>query len=1446
MGNLIKNIFIKQKHRQLNDYTEQYKKNKVKINRLIFLSVMSQLMEADDSKKWCDEIRESSQLIKSIQDNLRTFFEDSLYKKNIQNEQQDYIQFLHFKLTYFFSPDEKYETIKCSQQMKELIEFLKNLKVQLKKEVIEKVQEIQVQLKNDADQEIDYENCIKPQGFTALYKRLKKDKYSDYFKKFQLQGLNKFQLNGLMKSEQQFLTHLMDCYNIYGNMQMIEQYRPRKLLLYFQVLNSFYEPEQETNIFKEYEISQIKYFDKYSIFEILLDSNYIDKLEEDEIYLYFLIFTLLHLVKMNYMVDNKEHNLQKLITKIQKLENPKFKLGYIFLLKLMFDLKEKSCLSEDESNQDDDLINRSTVSLFKSWSKEKYLVSDCYFNKNQLQLYIDGFQSVLILSILPDLVRFYDINEPLPYQPTEIEIGYIQQIIRGKRLFQKNIDELKELMKNIKEITKEETYDKEKQKLERTNVKNNANEQMVEYNQFNHADLQQRETCILPDLVRFYGINEPLPYQPTEIEIGYIQQIIRGKRLFQKYIDELKFYFEELMKNIMEITKKETYDKEKQRLERTNVKNNSNEQMLEYNQFNHADLQQREMCFHYKVCEVNLQTLKIIQNSLKKDKQNESTVNQNNEENNEITKRKELLISFLQTVDASQYYNVKRKRQIYHTLSSLFIDEEKILEEIILLIKESKNPLQVLNESQFFNNLIVSLKQEFDINNLININSKDITFNTQSNSKVFFKLFEDFIKAQESFEQLFEKFEDKYLEDDLNQTEKEDFLNKLIKNKQQFSNLIDSYGFLKWKKYNSLYLNIKIYETQIDLIIDYIKPNSNNKHQDYKKFYSLSENCQFEVIKVKTSQGIFVIKQVPKDKNKKLFIKQQIREISILSNLPENNYIIKYVKRQLNSQKQFQLFLEYFEGKTLQSYKTYITEKEKNLKEINNDQEEKKRIQIEKLKICIEILKATNFLHQKNIIHGDLKLSNILLLLKDNQIQIKIIDFSESGFMIEETMGYTQGYEDKSNFQSKYQDYVSIGVILIQLLYFPDFKYICDCVQNGQNTQKKQKQYEQCQNIKLHKKEILKKYKDEFKQTKNNYQYILFKQIKTLFNDQPFLRCSLTELIHLMELQILNINKDTTYEEQLAKFYEKYGEIEFNRPKGDEIYPNKDYLPSPSNSFFESQYSDAGQSPEEIDQKSAITNNSQGIYQSSIKIIEEQKQYVQKVPISDQIQDSNNKYFQENQEQNDKQSKRFSNDDDQTIRNKDKKQYQSTQKNFVDNSISIDINEIQNIEGHQSYNENEVDQGYNSQTQLLIDISNSNINIQKKDDQNLSQLTDKKSNQEQDQLQNLENYFINQKEQAMYPRIFQKLKKIEFDFRKHHISLLGFSQLITSDKLKKIAKIFKFELLQIFAELLQKFGKDIIKILFSNNKKPIEKNLRNKIIDYYLDYEQQNNDQQNN
>ncbi|KAL4453387.1 hypothetical protein ABPG74_017594 [Tetrahymena malaccensis] len=1240
--------------------------------------------------------------------------------------------------------------------MKELIEFLKNLKVQLKKEVIEKVKEIQVQLKNDADQEIDYENCIKPQGFTALYKRLKKDKYSDYFKKFQLQGLNKFQLNGLMKSEQQFLTHLMDCYNIYGNMQMIEQYRPRKLLLYFQVLNSFYEPEQETNIFKEYEISQIKYFDKYSIFEILLDSNYIDKLEEDEIYLYFLIFTLLHLVKMNYMVDNKEHNLQKLITKIQKLENPKFKLGYIFLLKLMFDLKEKSCLSEYKSNQDDDLINRSTVSLFKQWSKEKYLVSDYYFNKNQLQLYIDGLQSALILSILPDLVRYYDINEPLPYQPTEIEIGYIQQIIRGKRLFKKNIFS----------------------------------------------------------------------------------------------IDGLKLYFEELMKNIKEIIKEETYDMEKQKLERTNVKNNTNEQMPEYNQFNHADLQQREMCFHYKVCEINLQTLRIIQNSQKKDKQNESKVNQNNEENNEITKREELLISFLQTVDASQYYNIQRKRQIYHTLSSLFIDEEKILEEIILLIKKSKNPLQVLNESQFFNNLIVSLKQEFDINNFININSKDTTFNTQSNSKVFFKLFEDFIEAQESFEQLFKKFEDKYLEDDLNQTEKEDFLNELIKNKQQFLNLIDSYGFLKWKKYNSLYLNIKIYETQIDIIIDYIKPNSNNTDQDDKEREPpLSKNCQFEVSKVETSQGIFVIKQVPEGENKKEFIKQQIREISILSNLPQNNYIIKYVKRQLNSQKQFQLFLEYFEGKTLLSYLTEITRKEKNLNEINNDQEEKKRIQIEKLKICIEILKATNFLHQKNIIHGDLKLSNILLLLKDNQIQIKIIDFSESGFMIEKTMGYTQGYEDKTNFKSKYQDYVSIGVILIQLLYFPYFTYNCDCVQNGQNTQKKQKQYEQCQNIKLHKKEILKKYKDEFKQTKNNYQNILFKQIKTLFNDQPFLRCSLTELINLMELQILNINKDTTYEEQLAKFYEKYGKIEFNKPKGDEIYPNKDFLPSPSNSFFECQYSDAGQLPEEIDQKSAITNNSQGIYQSSIKAIEEQKQYVQKVPISDQIQDSNNntsQYFQENQEQNDKQSKHFSNDDDQTIRNKDKKQYQSTQQNFVDNSKAIDKNEIQNIERHQSYNENEVDQGYNSQTQLPIDISNSNINIQKKDDQNLNQLTDKKSNQEQDQLQNLENYFINQKEQAMYPRIFQKLKKIEFDFRKHHISLLGFSQLITSDKLKKIAEIFGLQLLLTFPELMLIFGEDIIKILSSNNKIPIEKNLRNKIINYYLDYEQQNNDQQNN
>ncbi|KAL4439286.1 hypothetical protein ABPG74_016949 [Tetrahymena malaccensis] len=921
-----------------NQYTESYEQNKDKINQLILLNVMSQLINVEEiSQKQLEENEKNLQLITTIQEKLKQFLDDPQSANN-QDELRDYFSFLHFKLTYFFSQNNKYEINKqnCSLNMKNLLGFLMTLKEKLSQQVNQKIQEIKDQLKTDDDQEIDFDNCYKQQEFTLIFGLQKEDKYSNYFKKFKLQDLSEFKFNGQLEKEKQFLEHLMDCYNIFG---------------------------------------------------------------------------------------------------------------YVFLLKLMYDLQEKSCIFNDyQIEQSNDLINRSTVSLFKQWSQEKYHVSDCYFNKHQLQLYIDGFQSVLILSILPDLARFYNLDEPLPYQPTEINIGYIQQIIRGRRLYQKFPNSTKE---NIE-------------------------------------------------------------------------------------------YWQLLIQNMKKMNKQEDYEKTKIRLEKRKKENKTNKQMVEFDKYDEKEYERLEKCFHYKICELNLQAL----------------MNKNNP-NHDTLEREKLLKLFLETVDASQYYNIKRKRQVYHTLSSLFINEEIILKEVIQLIKKSKIPYQSLNESQFFRNLVLSLKQEFNINTLINMNDeKSTSFQQQSNDSIFIYLLKDFMKAQQDFKKLLNIFQGQYLENELNDIQIQGFENYLKETKQQFLEIINSYGFLKSKKYNSLELNLQIYIAQINLIIDYLQQpiqqpqGQNENNQGYTNISQLSVvgQCQFEVSKVKTEQfGTVVMKQISQnDPDKNVLIQSQIREISILSKLPENNNIIQYKNYKLNGQKQFQLFLEYFEGMTLSYYLKKIKQLENQCQNFNKifNQLEEKKIKIQKLNICIEILKATHFLHQQNIIHGDLKLDNILVSDND-QIKIKIIDFSESGFMIEKTLGFTHCYQDKSDFKSIYQDYVSIGVILIRLLYYRKFSYVCDCVCSQKSEQQQMKQQQYCKSTKFHKKMIMEKYKDKFK--KDSYQKILFKQIKTLFNDQPYLRCSLIELIDLMKLQILEINKDNKLDNQQFMYDQKYGKIELKQ-----------------------------------------------------------------------------------------------------------------------------------------------------------------------------------------------------------------------------------------------------------------------------------------------------------
>ncbi|KAL4480996.1 hypothetical protein ABPG72_014464 [Tetrahymena utriculariae] len=852
----IQSIQTRQKEiNSFNQFIEEYKKNQAQINKLILLSVMSQLKEdiikvEEVSQKQLEENEKNCLFITEIQEKLKRFLDSQIM---LNTDERDQLLFLYFKVTYLFTPEKyekKYLTSTQSQNLQKLIEFLMKLKEKLNDQVNQKVQEIKDQLENQVDQEIDYETSYKQQEFVLQFQKLKNHKYSNYFKKCQLEDLDQFKLSeGVLKNEEKFLKDLMECFIIYGNMQMIEQYRARKSLLYFQFLDNFFEDESTTNLVKDYDIPFFQYFDKYDFFQILIDSNYIEQLEEDETYLYFLIFTLLNLIKFNYLFINKEQKLQKLIIKISKLKNPKFKLGYTFLLKLMIEFQEKSqLLDANLSDQNDELRNKSTIHLFKEWSNEKYVVSDCYFNKQQLQLYIDGFQSVLILCILPDLVRFYNLEESLPYQPTGLDIGYIQQIIRGKRLY-------------IKYPNK------------------------------------------------------------TEENINYWQQLIE---------------------NMKKIIKQEDYEKRKIRLEKINLKNKTNEQMPAYDQYENEELKQLER-----------------------------------------------------------------------------------------------------------------------------------------------------------------------------------------------------------KKYNSFKINIQIYISQIDLQVELAKGQP-QKRQNKVIFQKESEigKSQFQIFKVLTQQyGTVVMKQVPdQPKDQQInFKKNQIREISILSNLPQNDYIIKYINHQVNEDS-FQLFLEYFEGETLLNY---LNKNKPNIDHTsNNNQQEENRVKIEKLKICIEILQAINFLHELNIVHGDLKLANILVCIKNNQIKIKIIDFSESGFMIEKTIGFTEGFEEKSNYYSIYKDFVSVGVMLINLLYCCPFQYTC-----------KSKQDIQCKQSKLHKKDIMMEYKTQFEKTKNNYQKILFKQIMTLFNDQSYLRCSLIELIDLIQIQISIIENENQKQNLLAEYFQKYGEI---KTKMDDIIEDKD------------------------------------------------------------------------------------------------------------------------------------------------------------------------------------------------------------------------------------------------------------------------------------------------
>ncbi|KAL4432261.1 hypothetical protein ABPG74_020229 [Tetrahymena malaccensis] len=1262
-----------QDNKQYNECIEGYKKQKDKLNQLILLNVMSQLKEEDKNGNEVFQ-RQLDEDLKKFQGKLKSSL-DSERSKDIQK--RDLISFLYFKVTFYFS-HEKFEEnyLPSSENLKSLLEFLINLKKQLNYKVQQKIKETKDQLEREANLEIDYESYTQ-QDFILYFKGLKKHTYSDFFNKIQMEDFEQFQLSkSVLKDEEQFLLDLIECYKIYGNMKMIEQYRSRKSLLYFQFLDNFYEVESPTNLIKDYNVPCLKYFDKYDLFQILLNSDYIEQLEEDEIYLYFLMITLLNLIKFNYISINKEQKLQKLILKIQKLNNPKFKLGYIFLLKLMIDLQQKSCLSDDNQQiqqningkENDELINKSTVYLFKEWTKEKYPVSVEYFNQQQLQLYIDGFQSVLILSILPEIVKFYDLNEPLPYQPTGLDLGYIQQIIRGKRLYLKN----------------------------------------------------------------------------------------------QNLTDENIKYWQQLIQNMMEMKKQRDYKKDAMRLDKLNKKNNTKDQLPEYAQYGEQNLRELERSFYFKVCQINLETL----------------MNKVHKNNNEQKQRTELLQLFLQVLDVSQYYDIKRKKQIYYTLSSLFIDERDIFEEIIKLFKTTKIPSQEVYQSRFFINLILSLKQEFNINTFIN-NNKQRTSSTQNDDQLFLFLHLDFMKALKNFEDYFLNFEKQF--------EKQ----KLIETKEQFQEIIKFYGFLNRTKYSAFKLNLQIYITQIDLVLE-LKEALTKKEQ--KKKIILKDpleigKSQFSIYKGKSEQygDVFVVMKECKnqdDQNKHLL--QQIREISILSKLPQNDCIIQYKHHQVND-RSFQLFLEYFDGETLEAY---LIKSVENKEEINNNE----NLKIERLNICIEILKAANHLHQLNIVHGDLKLANILIKINNKQIRVKIIDFSESGFLVEKTIGSTKGYEEKSDFNGIYQDYISIGVLLIRLLYFHGFKYLCNC-----------QDIKECKQSKLHKKQIKMIYKKQFEETKNNYKFILFRQIMTLFNDQPYLRCSLTELIDLMQFQIsiFQIQDESQIKGLFSKYFQKYGEIKF---KSDDI------LSSERNGLTKIDYIQIPVEESVLSEMSQTSKNNTNQQNNEEEKINQESHSQDPKPIQTQLEYS------------------ISQKQDQSSENTEHKKDQSKLKrnqNLHDKNFENRINQntVLDSEGFCPKMNIKFQCEYSENNKLNVENTRK---YEKQNDQPIFQRT---------QLSNLENYFIQQDKQEFYPRIFLRLKQININVRKLHSQLKNFNHQRSIEKIFLIVKLIGANNRHLFVSDFLKIAKGID--LFYNliKKNPIKSEIKKKIMNYYLSYE---------
>ncbi|EAR92712.2 Serine/Threonine kinase domain protein (macronuclear) [Tetrahymena thermophila SB210] len=1214
-----------------------FKLNLQKMKKKIILSILYEISLKQGLQPQQIDISSfisSDECIKNHSEFIQQQLESHSDQKN--TKEWNLFSFYYFITTYFVDKaNYKKNNESCGptdSKLKDCIQyFMENLTID---KVKEKIEDIQKTIKEET--QIDYEESYESQPLIPYFQSQEKHQYSDYFKKFKMDRIKLDQQE--LKEEEDFLNDLIECYEIWGNMILIDKYRNNRVLLYLQFLDSYLAQESTTNLIKKYEISEFKFFDKFDILSLLIHPEYISTLkqdDEDEIYFYFLLICLLNLIKYNYLVLNKEQKLVKLIEKIKSFDNIKFKLGYQFLLRLMIDFQEKLTLSESnddyisyefENQYKHEFCQKSLVQLFKEWTQEKYQVQEKYINKKQLQLYIDSAQSALILAILPDLVRFYDINEKIPYQPTNIDVGYVQQIVRGKRLFDK---------------------------------------------------------------------------KPLEKE----------KNLT---------YWEGLIKNILNVRDKEFRIK------------NSNNNMIP------SDENQPPI-FSLTICRINLLTLQLLYKS----------ENQNEENSSEAKQLREQIEKLIQQIGSYMYQNIYRQRQFYQTLCSLLIKENSIMNYLINQIIKNKTSVETYYQSQQFKNLILSFRQDIDIRNFINMRLIR-NFSLQSTDETFERLRDQFLIVHDQFIKQTIVTEIKDLED----------------TKQQFQNIIKYYGFLNRKKYEAFKINIQMYIKLVELIIELKSPSQYSYLYDEIKEISSS---QFIVKKVKLKEngGRKVALKQPLEEEKD-YSKQQMREISILSNLPKNNLIIQYVGHQKNN-KQFQIFLEYFKGETLFSFikKLYKSQQ-------FYDQNQK----LKKLKISKQILQAIEYLHEHNIVHGDIKLSNILINARD---EIKIIDFSESGFLVEEIIGFTEDYDAKDNFKTRYIDYYSLGILLIRIFYSLEFKILCNCGES-----------KKCKLIN-HEEFILQATSKIDEQGKNQYSQIFFDQIKSLLNDQPYLRCTLKELIYIIDLEIEIIDNnftETQRQECEYKYFQKYGKI--------------------------------------IDYKNIVIDRTDMIQNLLYEI-----NNISTDQINQGINYPYNYSVSESQNQNE-----INEENKQQDCEKDLNQNQLFSEN---NNNSQEKNQsVSKIENEFFYEEQTIKKGiknHNNQIQLRKISENSQYGKEKL---NLQQ----KSNSQNWESKSLENYFIDKFEKKENDMILiYHLRQLNINFRNLEIDVSKFRQ-STRVKIKYIletlikSKTLTIEkvLLLISDQQIRKMLNELIGIVIQ--KQDFSKDQKNKIKNYFLQFKE--------